>query len=178
MVQDSAACCINEGAKIPIDVIGEHDGRGFIKWDGDNARCPGWTGGNGVCGIGDYIAREAFEGTVEEREGYGGGVGRDDGPIALVIADLAAVESVVAHIVVFRDMGGYALDGKGAVFDTVGITADDRAEEGVYCLVVADVVGGIVVSEDDVLRGTTLVVDVEIGQTRTVWDKGRIDARY
>lgn len=157
-------------------MVCEHDGRGFVKGDGDETGSPCRAGGNGVRGVGDYVAWEAFESLVEEGEGYGGRVGGDDGPVALVVAYLAAVEGIVAHVVVLGDVRGYALDGEGPVFDAVCVAADDGTEVGVVCLVVADVVFGVVETEDYVLWVAILIVDVEVGQTGTVWDESRVNA--
>lgn len=105
-------------------MVGEHNGRRLVKRNGDEAGCPCWAGGNGVGSKGNDVAGEAFEGLVKEEESDGGGVGRDDGPVALIVADSAAVESVVAHVVVLGDVGGHALDGEGAIPDAVCIAAD------------------------------------------------------
>lgn len=177
VVQDGAAFCIDKGAEVPVDVVGEHDGRGFVQRDGDEARSPCRAGGDGICCVGDDVAGKPLEGLVEEGEGDGGGVGGDNGPVALVVANVPAVEGVVAHVVVLGDLRGCTLDSESAVLDTIGVAANNRAEVGMYCLIIAKVVGGIVVSQSYVLRVAVLVIDVEIGQASTIWDESSIDAR-
>ena len=69
----------------------------------------------------------------------------------------------MAFVVVFGDVGGYALDGEGAVSDAIGVAADNGAEVCVHCFVVANVVGGVVVAQNYILGAAALVIDEEIG---------------
>lgn len=45
------------------------------------------------------------------------------------------------------------------------------------CLVVENVVGGVVESQDDVLGTTLFVIHKKIGETRTIWNEGGINPR-
>lgn len=83
----------------------------------------------------------------------------------------------MAHVVVFGDAGGYALDGEGAVSNTVCVAANNGAEVGMNSLVVSNVVFSVVEAENDVLWLATLVIYVETCQTGAIWNESRVDAR-
>lgn len=127
-------------------MVGEHDRGGLVEGDGDETAGLLRAGGDGVGGVGYYIAGEAFEGFVEEGEGDGGGVGGDDGPVSLIIADDAAVEGILSVVFVLGDVRCDAVDGEGAVFDSVGVSTDYGAEVGVVCFGVGEVLGTIVIA--------------------------------
>ena len=162
LIQHRAARAVDESAEVPVHVVGEHDWGGLVEGDGDQARGPARArggGGHGVGCVGDYGAWEAFVAGVEEGECDAAGVVGDEGPVALVVADGAAVEGVAAVVLVGGDVGCPAIDGEGAVFDAVGVAADDGAVVGVDGVGVVDVLSGIVVAEDDVLGVAVFVVD-------------------
>lgn len=123
----------------------EHDWCGLIQWDGHQARGPSWAGGDAVCRVGHDVSREPLKGLVEQGEGHGRCVGSHDGPIPLVIANVAAMQSITAHVVILRDLRGHALDGEGAILDAVGVPAHDWTEVGEDRLIIADKVGGVVI---------------------------------
>ena len=74
IIQDRLRFGVDEGAEVPVDMVGEHDGRGGVERDGDEAGGPFRAGGDGVGGVGEDGAGEAFEGGVEKGEGEGGGI--------------------------------------------------------------------------------------------------------
>lgn len=127
-------------------MIGEHDWGGLVEGNGDESACPSRAGGDGVGSIGYDGTGEAFEGFVEEGEGDGGGICGDDGPVSLVVADDAAVESIFSFILVFWNVRCDTVDGEGAIFDSIGVSTDYWAEIGVICFRVCKVLGAIVIA--------------------------------
>lgn len=103
--------------------------------------------------MGEHVAGEALQRLVVEGESDRGvGLG-SYGPVALVIADVTAVKSVEAVVLVFGDVVLIVIDGEGAVLDAVGIAADDCAEE----IRVGAVFGRVVVAYNNILRGPVAV---------------------
>lgn len=176
VVEDCGVCRVDEGAEVPVNVVGEHDWGRSVEGDGDETAGPLRAGGDCVGGVGYDIAGEAFEGFVEEGEGDGGGVGGYDGPVSLIVADDTAVEGVLSVVLVFGNVRCDAVHGEGAVLDAVGISTDYGAEVGVVCFGVSEILGPIVIPKDDILRIAILVVDVKIGEACAVGYEGCIDA--
>ena len=65
---------------------------------------------------------------------------------SLVVADGAAVEGVLAVVLVFGNVRCDAVDGEGAVFDSIGVATDYGAEVGVVCFGVGEVLSAVVVA--------------------------------
>ena len=86
------------------------------------------------------------------------------------------MQSIVALIFIFGYMRCDILNIKGSVFDTVGVTANNRAVICVDSLGVVQVVFCVVIAKYDVLRGTIFIIDKKTSQTCTVGYKCCINA--
>lgn len=78
--------------------------------------------------VGDDVqdgAGEALVGGVEQTERDGGVIAGQDGPVTGVIADIAAMESVEAVVVVRGNAVVLAVEFEAAIANAVGIAADD-----------------------------------------------------
>lgn len=104
VVEDRGVGGVGEGVQVPVDVVGEHDRGGGVQGDGHHARRPAGPGRHGVGGVGDDGAGEALVSLVQEGEGDGGFVCGGDGPVPLVVAYGAAVQGIVAHVLILRDV--------------------------------------------------------------------------
>ena len=100
----------------------------------------------------------------------------DDGPVASIVAYVAAVEGVGPIMLVFGDVVLLAVQREGAVLDSVDVSPDQGAEERVHCFGVVDVAGSIIVSYDDVAGVACFVVDVNGGGGGAKGDEGRVYA--
>lgn len=149
---------IAEAVEVPVDVVSGHDGS--CLGQGERHKFGGELWGarrvvvvDGVCCVGEHVTGKALQGFVVERESDRGvGLG-SYGPVALVIANVTAVKSVKAVILIFGDVVLVVVDGEGAVLDAVGIAADDSAEE----VRVGAVFGRVVVAYNNILRGPVAV---------------------
>lgn len=103
--------------------------------------------------MGENVTGEALQGFVVEGESDRGVSLGSYSPVALVIADVAAVKSVEAIILVFGDVVLIVVDGEGAVLDAVGVAADDCAEE----IRVGAVFGRVIVAYNNILSGPVAV---------------------
>lgn len=68
------------------------------------------------------------------------------------------------------------MHGEGPVLDAVGVAPYDGAEVGVSGLGIVEVLGGVVIAQDHVLRFAVLVVHIEFRQSRAIGDEGRVYA--
>ena len=68
-------------------MVGEHDGGRLIEWDGGEDTCP-LIRCDAVCGIGDDVPGEAFEGFVKEGESDRSCIVGDYGPVPLIVSNL------------------------------------------------------------------------------------------
>jgi hypothetical protein len=98
-------------------VVGEHDGRGFVERDGDQAadECRGVGEGVG-CYVQDVAGEAGLGGIVEDEGNAVAGV-RSYSPVLLVVADEAAVEGVLAAVLVLGDLAGLTVDAERTVLD-------------------------------------------------------------
>ena len=158
-------------------MVGEHDWGGLVEWHRDEAGGPFGAGGDGICGVCDDVAWEAFEAFIEEGECHGRFVMADNCPVALIVAHRAAMKGVMARIFVLRNVRSDAVNSKRTILYAIRVASDNRTIVGVYSLGVMNVGCRVVVAEDDVLRSPGFVVYEEVSEARAVRDKGRIYAR-
>nr|POE68825.1 hypothetical protein CFP56_66839 [Quercus suber] len=188
VVEDGGGFGVDEGAEVPVHVVGEHDGRGGGQRDGDDAAGPGGVITEGVGGDVEHVAGEAGLRFVVEGEGDAVGRVGGDGPVLLVVPDEAAVERVLAVVLVLGNVGGDTVDGEGPILDPadavshtvrtpvaksgprspVRIPPDHGSEIRVIGLGVLEIVLRVVISEGHILELAVLVLDVEARQPRAV----------
>lgn len=121
VVQDRHGIVVDEGAQVPVDVVGEHDRSGFVDRDGNEPRNPSRAFAVGSESVGsdvDEITREALLSSIVVGECDAGSRVCNHGPVALVVADQAAMKGVGAVVLVFGDLRNLAIDCEGTVLDS------------------------------------------------------------
>lgn len=154
-----------EGVQVPIYVIGQHD-RGVLgQGDGDGLggqlrprlRAVGRPRRVHVeARVGDHFSGETFECLVVEGKRDRVRRVRRDGPVALVVSDITAVESLDVVLVLWDGIGA-TIQLKSAVLDPVGVAANHGPKVRVVIQGVLDVLARIVEANCDVLRQTVAV---------------------
>lgn len=97
--------------------------------------------------------------------------------VPLVVAYGATVQSIFSVMLIFRDMGGYALYSESAVLDAIRITTHNCTEVRMVCFSVVEVGGATVVAKNNVLGIPILVWDEEVCETGAVGYEACVDAR-
>lgn len=193
VVEDRDGFGVDEGAQVPVDVVGKHDGRGVVDGNGDQTADEGRVVRERVGGDVEDVTWEAGLRVVVEGEGDAVAGHAGDGPVLLVVADEATVQGVNAAVFVLWNMRGHAVDFERAILDSghdrqlqhlrpealghspVRVATDDGAEVGVVRLSIRQVLGRVVVANNDVLVSAILILNIHVRNAGSIWDEGRVD---
>lgn len=179
VVGNSVCLVVGEAIEVPVCVGGQHDGSLLGGGQCDNLDVPVHSL-EGVCHIGHNLAGETLLAIgVDDGEGDARvGVGHNS-EVAVIptvratVKGIGAIGRLFGRVIVGLDVIILAVNLKGAVSDTVGVSSGDTTEMRVT--LVDAVVGGVVEASNDVSGDTVLVIDQKVGDRGAVRDKGSLD---
>lgn len=150
----------------------QHDGCLLGGSKSHNLDVPGvW--GHGVGDVAHDLTREAFLAVgIDNRKGDGLLGLRHNGEVAVVPSIWSTVKSVVVVVLIGLDVEGLAVNGKGRVSNTIGVTTGHTTKMGMNLTLVCS---RVVEAENDIALNTILALDEQIGDGRAIWDKVTTD---
>lgn len=170
--------------QVPVDVVGQHNGCLLSQRQrGQSSRqlretlrvLSRTTRFHTECSMSDDISWEILQFLVKQREGNGRFRMRRDGPIALVIAHIAPVESRQAAVFICGHFQFLPAQSKRAVFDAIGVPAHDSPEVRMIGFCILQVVARVVIAYHYILFIAISIRHEHRRQSRTVGDQGCSD---